>query len=96
MFLRGDVRRVVYTVRGTNGVFRYDATMRRLSSPGGWVLAHREYPAPRPADSHGLVLDPELTVAAYDAAGNRVLHCGSPSPAHSKAQAATWRACTPG
>jgi hypothetical protein len=77
-FLRGDIRKATYTVTGERGTFSHAAKLYRLQSVRGWVIAHREYPAPGPANSYGALDKLEVNFDAYDAQGRHVLHCEPP------------------
>lgn len=88
-FIRGEVQRVVYLVKGDNGVFRHDARIYRLAAMPGWVLAYAEYGAPGPVSEQGVVENLQVGLEAFAADGRRLLHCDHDRPpVTSKAEAA--------
>lgn len=82
LYIGADVRRVVVSVTGDYGDFRYDAQVFRLAGLPGWVFATAEFPPPSPVHPvYGAVERMGVKIDAYGADGRRLLRCGyAPAP----------------
>ena len=93
MLLRDNARRVVFTVRGSDGTFVYEAQLYRLAARPGWLLAFVEYDVPGPLNEHGTTEFVVARTEAFDADGNRLFHCDAPPASMTKEQLMTYQGC---
>lgn len=97
IYIGADVRRVVVSVTGDYGDFRYDARVFRLAGLPGWVLAHAEFPPPSPVDPvHGAVGAMLVKIDAYGADGQRLLRCGYTPAPDDPVALKSWKLCEKG
>lgn len=94
LYIGADVRRVVVSVSGDYGDFRYDARVFRLAGLPGWVFATAEFPPPSPIHPiYSAVDSMRVKVDAYGADGQRILRCGYTPVPDEPAAAKVWKAC---
>lgn len=96
LLLRDDVRRVVFTVSGSDGTFVHDAKLYRLAAKPGWVLAYSEYAAPGPVSKNGMVEFVVARMEVFDAAGIRLYHCDAAPTGMTKKQLSSYQGCKNG